>query len=82
MTFLLQLRPTFLIGVYFPSSEAFDGNLSKESMAMVRDRFADCDGTAETEPECRVQNAMQLYIHSQAVADKVRKLKSFGALPV
>lgn len=65
-----KLRPTFLIGVYFPSSEAFDGNLSKESMAMVRDRFADCDGTAETEPECRVQNAMQLYIHSQAVADK------------
>ncbi|XP_049703707.2 endoribonuclease Dcr-2 isoform X1 [Helicoverpa armigera] len=65
-----QIRPIFLIGVQFPHSEVLDGNLSKESMDMVRDRYTDCDGAAEIEPRDRAQNAMQLYVHSQAVPDK------------
>ncbi|XP_075975251.1 endoribonuclease Dcr-2 [Anticarsia gemmatalis] len=64
-----QIRPTFLIGVQFPSSEALSGTLSQESMDLVIDRYVN-DGAAETETEGRVQNAMQMYVHSQAVADK------------
>lgn len=40
-------------------------------MVMVRERNRECDGASEPEPEGRAQNAMQLYVHSQAVADKV-----------
>ncbi|KAJ8723359.1 hypothetical protein PYW08_003271 [Mythimna loreyi] len=66
---LCQIRPIFLIGIQFPKSEVLDGKLSKESMDMVRERYTDC-GNAEIEPAGRAQNAMQLYVHSQAVADK------------
>lgn len=64
-----QIRPIFLIGIQFPKSEVLEGKLSKESMDMVRERYGDC-GTSEVEPPGRAQNAMQLYVHSQAVADK------------
>lgn len=64
-----QIRPIFLIGVQFPRDELLDGALSEDSMSIVRDKFAN-DSTAEIEPPEKVQNAMQLYVHSQAVADK------------
>ncbi|CAH1636516.1 unnamed protein product [Spodoptera littoralis] len=64
-----QIRPIFLIGVQFPRDELLEGKLSEESMNMVKEKFTN-DSTAETEPPEKAQNAMQLYVHSQAVSDK------------
>lgn len=46
------------------------GELSEESWESVMNNFQ--NGIAEVEPEGCAQNSMQCYVHSQAVADKVR----------
>ncbi|CAB3226918.1 unnamed protein product [Arctia plantaginis] len=57
-----------MINLQFPSSEALSGQLSRESMDTVREGYV--KGGAEFEPEGGAQNAMQSYVHTQAVADK------------
>lgn len=64
-----KIRPTFMISMQFPMTEVLNGRLSSESMGLVRQQY-EIEGGFETEPNGRAQNAMQCYVHSQAVADK------------
>ncbi|CAH0719964.1 unnamed protein product, partial [Brenthis ino] len=66
----IGIRPTFLIGIQFPLSDALSGKLSTESRAMIQQQYAESDSTAETEPDGKAQNAMQCYVRAQAVSDK------------
>jgi hypothetical protein len=56
----------------FSTEETLQGSLFKESKDMIHRRYSDFDGAAELEPYGCAQNAMQCYVKSQAVADKVR----------
>lgn len=63
-----QIRPTFMISVQFPPWEALSGELSRESLDSIREHHD--TGAGEVELEGQAQNAMQCYIHAQAVSDK------------
>ncbi|VVD02614.1 unnamed protein product [Leptidea sinapis] len=65
-----KIRPTFLIGIQFSTQESLSGELTKESITMLQQRFNDLNNIAEPEPEGRAQNIMQGYVLSQAVSDK------------
>ncbi|KAH9630165.1 hypothetical protein HF086_004871, partial [Spodoptera exigua] len=60
----------------YSRDELLDGELSEESLKMVRERYT-MEGTSEVEPPEKVQNAMQLYVHSQAVSDKALSHASY-----
>ncbi|XP_052740940.1 endoribonuclease Dicer isoform X2 [Bicyclus anynana] len=64
------IRPTFLIGMQFPTEDALSGELSDEGWDHIRQRFEDWENRAETEPYGQAQNSMQCYIRHQAVSDK------------
>ncbi|XP_047524815.1 endoribonuclease Dicer isoform X3 [Pieris napi] len=68
-----KIRPSILIGMEFPTSEALSGKLSDRSMNLIQNRFIEATSQlrpAEPEPEGGVQNEMQRYIGAQAVSDK------------
>lgn len=65
-----------MIGTQFSHEEVLTGELNPESLKTMHSRFIEVDGTAEVEPPGQAQNAMQGYLHSQAVSDKVSLLFS------
>ncbi|KAJ2950977.1 hypothetical protein O0L34_g5354 [Tuta absoluta] len=66
-----EIRPTCLIGLELPPEEVLSGNLSEESLQLIRQKLsADNESTLEKEPFDGVQVAMQCHVRAQAVADK------------
>lgn len=61
----------------FQLDDALNGTLSTESEAIIHQRCAEIDSTAEFEPHGKAQNAMQCYVRAQAVSDKVMHAFNF-----
>ncbi|KAI5634358.1 ribonuclease III domain-containing protein [Phthorimaea operculella] len=66
-----KIRPTCLIGLELPPDEVLSGNLSEESMQMIRQKLsADNESSLEKEQNDAVQVTMQCHVRKQAVSDK------------
>ncbi|KOB76458.1 Uncharacterized protein OBRU01_05716 [Operophtera brumata] len=59
-----------MIGTTFNPEEILDGNPEPGSLDSLKRRYTSGDGIAEDEPQGKAQNAMQCYLHAQAVSDK------------